>query len=65
MEFGATEVVGFDDLAERGLHDRGAAEIDAADAFDHDHFVAEGRHVRAACRAAPEDDRELREAHRR
>ena len=61
MEPGAAEVVGLDDLAERRLHDRRTTEEDPADALDHDHLVAERRHVRAAGGAATEHDRELRQ----
>ena len=65
MEFGAAEIVGLDDLAERRLHDRRATEEDATDALHHDHLVAERRDVGAAGSAAAEHDRKLGEAFRR
>ena len=59
MEFGAAEIVGLDDLAERRLHDRRAAEEDATDALHHDHLVAERRDVGTTGGAAAEHDRKL------
>ena len=65
MQFGPAEVVGLDDLAEGGLHDRRATEEDPPDPLHHDHLIGERRHVGASGRAASEHHRELRQAHRR
>ena len=61
MDLGATELLGRHVLAGGGLHQRRAAEEDRAGAADDDGLVAHRRHVRAARRARPHDQRDLRD----
>ncbi len=62
MQLAAAELLGRDDLADRGLHQRRAAEEDRA-LVAHDHrLVAHRRHVRAAGRARAEHGGDLRDA---
>ena len=65
MHIGATQFLGRDDLAGRGLHQGGAAEKDRALALDDDRLVGHRRHIGAARRARAHDDRDLRHAKRR
>ncbi len=65
VECRSPKLVGVDDLTQRGLDDRGATEEDSADALDHDHLIAESRHVGAAGGAATEDHAQLGQALRR
>jgi hypothetical protein len=56
------EILGGDDLAGRGLHERRATEEDRAVAFDDDRLVAHRRHVGAARGARAEHNCDLRDA---
>ena len=58
----ATELLGADDLADRGLHQRRTAEKDRALVLDDDRLVAHRRHVGAARRARAHHDRDLGDA---
>ena len=62
MQFSATEILGRDDLAGGGLHQRRSAEKDRA-LVAHDHgFIAHRRDVRAAGCARPQHRGDLRDA---
>ena len=65
VDLGATELLGRDVLAGRGLHQRRPAEEDRAGAADDDGLVAHRGDVRAAGRARPHDERDLRDPGRR
>ncbi len=65
VHVGATEFLGGDDFAGRGLDQRRAAEKDRALLLDDDRQVAHRRHVGAAGRARTHDDGDLRDAARR
>ena len=57
VQHGTAEVIGIDDLPQRRFHDWRATEKDPADAFDHDDFVAQGRHIRTSSGAAAKHHR--------
>ena len=65
VDLGATELLGRDVLAGRGLHERRSAQEDRARALDDDGLVAHRRHVGAARRARAHDQRDLRDGRRR
>jgi hypothetical protein len=58
------ELLGRDDLAGCGLHERRPTEEDRSLLLDDDVFIAHRRHVCAARRARPHYRRDLRDAHR-
>ena len=62
MHLGAAERLAVDDFLDRGQDDLRAAEMNAAIAAHHDHFVCERRDVGAAGGAAAEHGRNLRHA---
>ena len=65
MDVGAAQILGADDLADGGLHQRRAGEEDRA-LLAHDHgLVAHRRHIGAARRARAHDHGDLRDALRR
>ena len=61
VDLGATQLLGRDVLAGRGLHQRRTAQEDGARALDDDRLVAHGGHVRATGRATAHDQRDLRD----
>ena len=61
VDLRATELLGGDVLAGRGLHQRRAAKEDRAGAADDDGLVAHRGHVRATGRARAHDQRDLRD----
>ena len=65
MHRAATEVLGGDDLARRGLHQRRPGEEDRALVADDDRLVAHRRDVGAAGGARAENRCQLRDARRR
>ena len=62
VQVAAAELLGGDDLAGRGLHQRRAAQEDRALVADDDRLVAHRRHVGAAGGARAEDGGDLRDA---
>ena len=62
MQLAAAELLGGDDLADRGLHERRAAEEDRALVADDHGLVAHRGHVRAAGGARAEHGGDLRDA---
>ena len=64
MHLGAAQRLAVDDLVDRRLDDRRAAEMDAARAAHHHDLVGQRRDVGAAGRAAAEHRRDLRQARR-
>ncbi len=65
VDLGATQLLGRDVLAGRGLHERRPAQEDRAGPLHDDGLVAHRRHVRAAGRARAHDERDLRDPGRR
>ena len=62
VDVAAAELLGRDDLADRGLHERRAAEEDGALVLDDHGLVAHRRHVGAARGARAHHDRDLGDA---
>ncbi len=65
VHIGAAQILGADDLAGRGLHQRRAGEKDRALALDDDAFIRHRRDIGAARCARAHDDSNLRHALRR